>query len=361
MTEVDPVVSRSEGPAGRVPDVRAPESLPIRSGHRWLLLGAATWLVTGLQLDAWAHANVPDLETFWTPWHAVLYSGIAACGLTLAWLVRRSLPPGPLSLRALMALPLRATLIGLALLLVGGAIDTAWHNLFGIEKGLEIFVSPSHLLIIAGMVLVAAGPAGLRWRVPDAGRLNPGDAALVLLSTLLAVLPLHIFTLHASVLASPKLGSGVSPMPVRGPDTISVHGYVVSTVLLLLPVLVLGRRWVLPYGVGPVLSGVPALLMWAAFSGFRQGWYPLTVVVVAALVELVVRIGRRRLAQVAADTRWLLLGLTAPALGWGCVLLVGSRLSSYGWNVHTTTGILAVTAATGAGTAFLVRRVQPGR
>lgn len=359
MAEVDPVVGGSQRAPVVVPAGRVPESAPVGSGHRWVLLGAAFWLVTGLQLDAWAHANVPRLETFWTPWHAVLYSGIAACGLTVAWFVRRSLPPGRPGLRAVLGLPLRPVLVGLALLLVGGAIDTLWHNLFGIEKGLEIFVSPSHLMIITGMVLVAAGPAWLRWQVPDGRRLGAADAALVLLSSLLAVVPLHIFTLHASVLASPKLGSGVSPMPVRGPDTLSVHGYVVSTVLLLLPVLVLGRRWALPYGAGPVLAGVPALLMWAAFADFRQGWYPATIVVVAVLAELLFRAGRPAVSGLRPDARWLVLGATAPAIGWGCILLVGRWLSGYGWNVHSTTGILAVTAVTGAGTAWLVRRVQP--
>ena len=38
----------------------------------------SVWFVLGLFLDAYAHADAPELETFFTPWHAVFYSGFAA-------------------------------------------------------------------------------------------------------------------------------------------------------------------------------------------------------------------------------------------------------------------------------------------
>jgi hypothetical protein len=357
MTDVDHGRTEPTSTASTAPEAPA-APLPITAGHRWLLLGAAVWLVTGLQLDAWAHANVPKLESFWTPWHAVLYSGIAACGLTLLRLVRLSLPPGRPDWRVVAALPLRPHLAGMALLLVGGAIDTLWHNIFGIEKGLEIFASPSHIMIIVGMVLVASGPARLVWIAPGGRRLRPPDAALVLLSTLLTVVPLHIFTLHATVLVRPKLGTGLDPMPVQGLDALALHGYIASTVLLVIPIATLGRRWALPYGIGPVLVGLPSLLMWTAFSGFRDAWYPWTVAGAAVLAELVLRAGHRLVDTLPADARWLLFGAAAPVIVWGVVLLVGAQRSFYGWDVHTTTGLLALTALLGAGTAFVVRRLQ---
>ncbi len=33
------------------------------------------WLLAGLSLDGWAHRNRPELESFFTPWHAVFYAG----------------------------------------------------------------------------------------------------------------------------------------------------------------------------------------------------------------------------------------------------------------------------------------------
>ena len=43
----------------------------------------AAMLIGGSASDAWAHANLGDeLESFFTPWHALLYAGFA---LTAAW------------------------------------------------------------------------------------------------------------------------------------------------------------------------------------------------------------------------------------------------------------------------------------
>ena len=56
----------------------------LRSGR----LGGAT-------LDGWAHTHVPErLETFFTPWHAVLYSGFLASAAALVGGVS-SPPPRP--------------------------------------------------------------------------------------------------------------------------------------------------------------------------------------------------------------------------------------------------------------------------
>nr|BFF16731.1 hypothetical protein GCM10025730_02520 [Promicromonospora thailandica] len=236
--------------------------------ERWTLLGASLWLVAGLQLDAFAHATIPDLETFWTPWHAVMYSGIAACGLTLLWLLRSRLPEQVTYRRLLRETPaaLRLPGIGMGLLLVGGGIDTLWHNLFGIERGLEIFFSPSHYLIIAGMVLVASGPALMVASSGAPPRLRGADAVVTIASAVLAALPVHIYTLHASALASPLLGSGEPEPNTFSFDAQTFHAYVGSTVVLLVPLLVLTRRWRLPAGAPTVLVAVPAFVMNLVFG-----------------------------------------------------------------------------------------------
>ena len=41
----------------------------------WIMILVIIWGIGGLFLDGWAHTNLPRLETFFTPWHAVLYSG----------------------------------------------------------------------------------------------------------------------------------------------------------------------------------------------------------------------------------------------------------------------------------------------
>jgi hypothetical protein len=64
-----------------------------RAGWRedMVTAGLSAWVVAGMVLDAWAHQNLSRLETFFTPWHAVLYSGVAA---VMAWMAGRRSPPG---------------------------------------------------------------------------------------------------------------------------------------------------------------------------------------------------------------------------------------------------------------------------
>jgi hypothetical protein len=327
--------------------------------ERWVLLVASAWLVSGLQLDAYAHATTPELETFWTPWHGVLYSGIAVSGLTLVWLMRPRLPVIP-TYGTILALPnaLRIPIAGMALLLVGGGVDTLWHNVFGIEQGLEIFVSPSHELIILGMALVAAGPALMLAGQPGRG-LSVADGTLATMSALLSVLPLHIYSLHASALGTMYYGEpGDGTVRIFSFDAQVMHGYLFSTVLLFLPILIMGRRWRLPIGVPTVLVAVPAVLMHLMFSSEAGWWLALTVSGAVAGAELVLRLAGR-VVRWSADARWFAAGLVAPLIVWGTVLVAAAQTVGVGWNVHMVSGLLTLVAITGGLTALIARRVQP--
>ena len=63
----------------------------IGMGWRGDLVTAAfvAWLIVGLFVDGWAHNTRPLLETFFTPWHALFYSGFAAVAAWVGWSVSR--------------------------------------------------------------------------------------------------------------------------------------------------------------------------------------------------------------------------------------------------------------------------------
>ena len=340
--------------------------------ERWIMLVASAWLVIGLQLDAYAHATTPELETFWTPWHGVLYSGIAASGLTLVWLLRPRLPVIP-TYRTLLALPnaLRIPMLGMAFLLFGGGVDTLWHNVFGIEQGLEIFVSPSHEFIILGMVLVAMGPALMTAAAPG-DRLRVLDGALVTLSALLSALPLHIYSLHASVFGTMYFGDanddyfgrprGLSGdvIPIFSHDAQVMHGYLFGTVLLLLPIVLIGRRWRLPIGLPTVLVAAPALAMYAMFFLGDPMWMTLAVAAAAAGTEALLRLAAP-FVRLPSGAAWLLLGLAAPLLVYGTLFIVADVNGVIGWSVHVVSGLLTLTALTGAATVLVARNVTVPR
>ena len=338
--------------------VEAPAFAPFTARERWVLLVASAWLVIGLQLDAYAHATTPELETFWTPWHGVLYSGIAASGFTLLWLMRKRLPAIP-TYATLLALPnaLRVPLAGMALLLVGGGMDTLWHNIFGIERDLEIFVSPSHEFIILGMMLVAAGPA-LMLATRPGRRLSIGDAVLVTASALLSALPVHIYSLHATAIGFIHLGTGEQTPGVFSVDAQLVHGYLASTVLLLLPIVLIGRRWRIPFAVPTVLISLIAVAMHLMFDSEDDWWPALTLAAATAVIEIVLRVAAR-FAPLGVNGRWIALGLLAPPAAWGAVLAVGKiETGTVGWNIHMVSGLLTLVAITGAATVLITRSVQ---
>src|SRR6202022_1979778 len=99
--------------------------------------------IGGLYLDGWAHNHHRVDKTFFTPWHAVFYSGFALLALfTLAALLRNRRAGYPWN----NALPSAYawTLAGIAIFVVSGIGDMIWHWLFGIEASVAALLSPTH-------------------------------------------------------------------------------------------------------------------------------------------------------------------------------------------------------------------------
>jgi hypothetical protein len=69
--------------------VRDRGTVPASRRWEWTVIALCTWLLAGAYLDSWAHRHIARLETFFTPWHAVLYSGLFATlcflGATALW------------------------------------------------------------------------------------------------------------------------------------------------------------------------------------------------------------------------------------------------------------------------------------
>lgn len=113
------------------------------------------WVVGAVYADGWAHLNVPGLESFFTPWHGALYAGLAVfagwLGL-IAWRGRRSAG----SLLAGLPVGYRGAAAGVAMFGAGGVADMVWHQIFGVEAGVDALLSPSHLVLLAGGTLMVS-------------------------------------------------------------------------------------------------------------------------------------------------------------------------------------------------------------
>src|SRR5262245_6854771 len=123
------------------------ESQVARSARfDWVMIGVCTWLITGLYADAWAHNHLP-IDSFFTTWHAILYSGLFAVTIFLVGTFVRNRMRGYTVLHA-MPPGYELSLLGVILFIFSGLGDMLWHLAFGIEKSIDAALSPTHIAIV---------------------------------------------------------------------------------------------------------------------------------------------------------------------------------------------------------------------
>jgi hypothetical protein len=253
--------------AGRQPRLVHQPARPRTGLTADLLVALASGLmVMGMVVDAWAHAN-GRAETFFTPWHAVLYSGFAALMVAIAWPVLRA--GGPQRGGATVPVGYGLGLVGLLLFLIGGVGDGVWHTVFGVEVDIEAQFSPTHVCLLIGSLLMFTTPLRAAWRSDDPGP-APGMRAFlpVLLSLTWATLVVQFFFLWVSAFredgllpAAGQPASALAAIPAYV-DVIQARGLasvLVTNLLLLAPILLVLRRWRPPAGTATVLFGAAAL------------------------------------------------------------------------------------------------------
>jgi hypothetical protein len=117
---------------------------------------ASLWISGGIMIDAWYHFH-STVETFFEPAHALLYAGLLASYLFTAGAIVAGRRRG-YSWRLALPVGYEGTIPGLVVCLVGGLSDMVKHSLWGFEEGFNGLLSPTHLLIGAGIFLIVAGP-----------------------------------------------------------------------------------------------------------------------------------------------------------------------------------------------------------
>ena len=148
------------------------------AGLHWLTVAASLWLLFGLFWDGWAHGyNLPD--SFWTIWHAAFYAGYLACAAAIG---------GAIAMRR-GAIPLGYgwAVVGAVIFGVGGVFDAIWHTLFGIEVSTEALISPSHLVLATGIVLMVSAPLRAAWARPAPRSLVESLPAILSLTALFSL------------------------------------------------------------------------------------------------------------------------------------------------------------------------------
>jgi hypothetical protein len=209
--------------------------------------GLALWFIVGLFVDGWAHNHGFTDNTFFTPWHALLYSGIGASGVFLAVTQFRNVSRGYGWARAL-PLGYLPSLLGVVLFFVAGGFDFVWHDMFGFEANIETLLSPAHLLLALAGLLIMSGPLRAAWTRPTR---TPGWRGLfpALLALALILSAITFFLQFTNLYSDVDLLAQRFPPGDRGLFSVGgIAGILYPAVLTMGVLLFAVRRWALPFG-----------------------------------------------------------------------------------------------------------------
>jgi hypothetical protein len=229
--------------------------------------------VSGVYLDGWAHAHGLVDRTFFTPWHAVLYTGYLVNALVLVITLVLNHAHGSAWKHAMPA-GYEVSLLGVPLFALAGIGDLGWHTLFGFEVNLETVLSPTHLLLAFSGILIMGGPFRAALRRPTipvqgsfTSRLVQGWKTLcpVLLSltALLSVFTFFTQFAHPFVLTE----AVITIYTVE--QALLIASILLQTGLLMGMSFLLIRRWRLPLGALTLIFTLNGALMSVLADQYR--------------------------------------------------------------------------------------------
>lgn len=304
------------------------------------------FVVAGLYADGWAHVNIGGLESFFTPWHAALYG---AFSLLAAWVIvaaLRGADGGNTSGTGRRAYWL--SLVGVGVFVTGGLTDLLWHGAFGIEVGIDALLSPTHLVLLSGGLLMLstafrasrpalhAAPAALSW---------PAVLSLTAVAALCGFFLSYVsaFGEPGAVLPLTRIPEGVpGHQAAELPAVAGLGGYLVTTVLLVVTY-VHGRRvGRFPRG-GLTILVAGVAIPGAMLTEFGHPWSVVFAVLGAAVADLAV--GSRSVRVVVS---------AFPGFVWAGHLAGLALTSDLGWPPELWGGVIVLSMLVGAAVGWLI-------
>lgn len=338
-------------------DARAIEGLPADNLRLdWAMALISCAIVFGLYIDGWAHNHGKVDDSFFTPWHALLYGAVGLSGLALVICHFRNVSKG---FRWSKALPAGYTLslIGFFAFGAGGVADMLWHEIFGFEEGIEALISPSHLYLALTGLLIMTGPIRALWQRESDG--SWGSLAPAILCFICITSVFTFFNAYAPIGGDLIILTGPRPQPHHLHDIAGIAPFVIQSNILLGSALFMARRWRLPIGAITLLFIVNSLLMtWYRVGEAGEFIFALSAALVGLLGDYLLS------GSEPIDTRRLrIAGCLIPfAYSLGAMLAVhilGNSVWGSGelwWLIHMWLGVPIMAGAFGYGLSMIMRQ-----
>ena len=337
--------------------LRRPRPITAAPSHSvafdWWIALVSCAMVFGLFIDGWAHNHGMVDDSFFTPWHALLYGAFGVAALSLIAMHFRNVSKGHHWKRA-MPPGYTLALYGALVFAVAGSGDMLWHEAFGIETGLESLLSPTHLILAGSGLMIVTAPARAMWLRRSKQDWNSLLPAILSITAFAAVF--NFFLVFAAVTGRLSVLTGPRPLEHEFIDSLGVLALLIHSNVLLGVTLFVRRRWRLPFGAFTLIYAVNGLgITWlhvagneeflfvisAGLTGFAADWLllrddslstariRLTACVLPALFGLATMLALQILSTSAWANgglwweihMWLGAPVMAGALGYGLSLL----------------------------------------
>ncbi|RMG81943.1 MAG: hypothetical protein D6712_15450 [Chloroflexi bacterium] len=325
-------LERTDGAAG-AQQISGYATVSKRFHLYFALLGFT--FVSGIYLDGWAHNHGVVDDSFFTPYHGVMYSAYLIVFALLVFTLWRNISRGYSWAKALPR-GYQLALAGAVLFGVAGFGDMLWHETFGIEEDMEALLSPTHLALGVGAFLIATAPLRAFWHSREKATLRNMLPALIGLTAGLSMVT--FFTMYISWATFPY----ILIFDRFNENFINVIGLLMAVLPVLMTlgfILFLLRRWQLPFGALTVVFALNTVLtVWLHWEDFST--VPLTAIAmpVAGIVgDILLRSSR-------SDVKLWLFSFVVP-FTFTLVYLIALQVNgsaAYGqdlwWKIHMWLG-----------------------
>lgn len=215
----------------------------------WVIVCLGLWMIGGAHLYAWVKHQIP-IETYFSFWRSLWYSGYVAISTVLLWRFLFSLKNSR-SLRGAIPAGYELSLAGVAAFLVGALGDMFGYKVFNTGVMLIDSLNPWHTLLAAGSVLIISGPIrATRVRTPDENQkwvmLMPAILSLALL-----LAEFSFFASQSRLFSNTILGMGhlvSTDEPAVRSIVAGINTVLLQSALLIGFILFAIQRWRLPIG-----------------------------------------------------------------------------------------------------------------
>jgi hypothetical protein len=285
--------------------------------------------VGGLFLDGWAHNHHFVDQTFFTPWHAVLYSAYLTSAIALAVAIYLNHARGRSWLNAIPR-SYELAAIGVPIFAIAGAGDLVWHTVFGFEIGIAPLLSPTHLLLALGGFLIMSGPLRSVWLRTEGPQVGWGALLPAVLSLAAIYSVFTFFTQFANIILESWL---VTSQPTNdGMGARGVAGILLMSVVLMGVLLLAMRRWRLPLGSITLIIVINFVLM--SVLKDQEAYIPL-ILIPSLIAEGLLWWIQSRAENIVA---WRVFGFVVPFVYNLTFFLTVQATTGIAWTIHLWLG-----------------------